>query len=348
MKEILIIPVGGTICTSLSSEGTLKVDEKAGILLIENYLKSDSVYTSDVNFTLSKNLYILSENMTVEKWNLIIEAYREHTLKKEYDGVIIAHGTDSLAYSAALFSVILENTKIPVFFVSSNERLVSARANGNDNFRCAVECIVRGILPDVYVPYKNLSDGRMLLHRGKTIEQCKNYSEDFYSRDSLDISSITDENCKEYFSLIEKNQSKNNISVYGDWHLLNCVLMIEPYVGLNYDVYDYAKFSAVLHGTYHSGTACSEKSREWPNYGTNSVLYMIDLCIDKNIDVYFSPAKLVGELYETVPTIKNHRANEIDVNFMYGATKEYVYAKLVVAYSIFSDKEKIKNFMDVK
>ena len=64
--------------------------------------------------------------------------------------------------------------------------------------------------------------------------------------------------------------------------------------------------------------------------------------------MYFSPAKLVGELYETVPTIKNHRKDEIDVNFMYGETKEYVYAKLVVAYSLFSDKEKIKSFMDVK
>ncbi len=348
MKEILIIPVGGTICTSLSSEGTLKVDEKAGSLLIENYLKSDSPYTDDVSFTLAENLYILSENMTVEKWNLIIKAYREYTLKKEYDGVIIAHGTDSLAYSAALFSVLLENTKMPVFLVSSNERLISKRANGNDNFRYAVELICMGIFPDVYVPYKNLSDGKMLLHMGRTIEQCKNYSEDFYSRDSLDISSVTEENCKEFFSLIEKNKSKNAISIYGDWLLKNCVLMIEPYVGVNYDAYDYTKFSAVLHGTYHSGTACSEKSRHWESYGINSVLHMIDLCIEKNIDVYFSPAKLVGELYETVPTIKNHRASEIDVNFMYGETREYIYAKLVVAYSLFNDKEKIKNFMDVK
>lgn len=342
MKEILIIPVGGTICTSLSSEGTLKVDGKAGNLLIENYLKSASTCKDEANFTLAENLYILSENMTVEKWNLIIETYRKYTSQEAYDGVIIAHGTDSLAYSAALFSVLLENTKMPVFFVSSNERLTSTRANGNDNFRCAVECILKGISPDVYVAYKNLSDGRMLLHRGRTIEQCRNYSEDFYSRDAIDISSVSD------FSLIEKRQSENGFSIYGDWQLSNCILMIEPYVGLNYDAFNYNEFSAVLHGTYHSGTACSEKSKHWDSYGKNSVLYMIDLCVEKNIDVYFSPAKLVGELYETVPTIKNHRKDEIDVNFMYGETKEYVYAKLVVAYSLFSDKEKIKSFMDVK
>lgn len=342
MKEILIIPVGGTICTSLSSEGTLKIDGKAGSLLVENYLKSDSPYTDDVSFTLTENLYILSENMTVEKWNLIIETYRKHTSCKEYDGVIIAHGTDSLAYSAALFSVILENTKMPVFFVSSNERLESARANGNDNFRCAVECIAGNITSDVYVPYKNLSDGKMLLHRGRTIEQCKNYSEDFYSRGSIDVSEISD------LSSIKKSERENSVSICGDWLLKNCVLMIEPYVGVNYDAYDYSKFSAVLHGTYHSGTACGEKSKHWDSYGINSVLHMIDLCVDKNIDVYFSPARLVGELYETVPTIKNHRSGEIDVNFMYGETKEYIYAKLVVEYSVFNDKEKIKSFMEVK
>ena len=344
MKEILIIPVGGTICTSLSEDGTLKINGKAGSLLVENYYKSSSFCKNDVNFTLAENLYILSENMTVDKWNLIIDAYRKHTAQKEYNAVIIAHGTDSLAYSATLFSVILGNTKIPVFFVSSNERLTSARANGNDNFRCAVECVARNITPDVYVPYKNLSDGKMLLHRGRIIEQCKNYSEDFYSRDSIDFEVLKPED----FSLIKKEKSENAVSVYDDWKLKKCVLMIEPYVGINYSAYDYSKFSAVLHGTYHSGTACSEKSLHWDSYSENSVLHMIDMCIEKDVDVYFSPAKLSGEVYETVPTIKNHRAAEKDVSFLYGDTKEYVYAKLVVAYSIFKDKEKIKNFMDVK
>ena len=50
--------------------------------------------------------------------------------------------------------MLLADTKIPVFFVSSNERLESSRSNGDANFRYAVECICRGIEPNVYVTYK--------------------------------------------------------------------------------------------------------------------------------------------------------------------------------------------------
>ena len=190
MKNILLILVGGTICTALNDEGMLSVSGEAGALLKSNFEKSGSPYAYKVQIDLTENLFILSENMTVEKWNLMADTYRAFTQKKKYDGIIFAHGTDTLAFSASLFSMWLCGTDIPVFFVSANERLTSPRSNGNDNFRCAVECICRGIRPDVYAVYKNLSDGRMYLHLASRLEQCRNYSEDFTSFGAIDISDI--------------------------------------------------------------------------------------------------------------------------------------------------------------
>ena len=73
MKEILLILVGGTICTKLNENKTLTVSDKAGLWLTENFYNKKPEYKELVHFSLSENLLILSENMTVEKWNLIIK-----------------------------------------------------------------------------------------------------------------------------------------------------------------------------------------------------------------------------------------------------------------------------------
>lgn len=351
MTNILLILVGGTICTALNEEGNLSVSKEAGILLKDNYLKSDSPFAESVNIDTTENLYVLSENMTVNKWNEIIKTYRKYVSRKEYDGVILAHGTDTLAYSAALFSMLLSSVKIPVFFVSANENLKSARTNGNVNFRCAVECICRKIAPNVYVPYKNLSDGRMYLHLASRLEQCKNYSEDFHSTGEFDITDLTEDNYREYFLRLEKmyprDKRKEVVDISGTWRLKDCVLFMTPYVGLNYSAYKYNSFAAVLHGSFHSGTACAQKGERTGKYDKFSILYMLDKCFHskKKIDVYFSPAELKNGTYETVSIIGNHVVNGKRINFLNGYTYEMAYAKLVIAYSLFEKEEERLNFI---
>ncbi len=338
MKKILLILVGGTICTELNEYGTLSISAGAGVKLIENFKSSDSPFKADVEIIPTENLFILSENMSISNWNLMLDTYRKYISTQKFDGVIFAHGTDTLAFSTSLFSIILANTDIPVFFVSSNARLDSQRANGNDNFRYAVELICKGIEPNVYATYKNISDGRMYLHLGSRLKQCTNYSEDFFSEGAVDITEISDEVLNKIIKSHYKEEKSPLININGDWHLKNCVLMITPYVGLDYDTFNYSKFSAILHGTYHSGTACSEPYE-------NSVLHLIDLCEKEksDIDIYLAPSKNSGEIYDTIRVIGSHRANKI--KFLYGCTNEAAYAKLVLAYSIFNEKKDIDNFV---
>lgn len=341
MKKILLILVGGTICTALNEHGTLSISEGAGIKLIENFKNSDSPFKDKVEIKPTENLFILSENMSIENWNLMLDTYRKHINTDNFDGVIFAHGTDTLSYSTSLFSLILANTDIPVFFVSSNARLDSDRANGNDNFRYAIELICKGIEPNVYATYKNISDGRMYLHLGSRLKQCANYSEDFFSEGAIDITDISDETLKIIKEKHPKKEKSPLIDINGDWHLKNCVLMITPYVGLNYDSFNYSRFSAILHGTYHSGTACADPYE-------NSVLHLMDLCEKENpdIDIYLSPSKNSGEIYDTVRVIDSHKTNQKKINFLYGCTNESSYAKLVLSYSIWEEKKDIEKFIN--
>lgn len=347
MKKILLILVGGTICTGVDEDGILSVREDAGARIVNSFLESDSFACDEASFDLSDNLFTLSENITKDSFNQMIDTYRKHIKREAYDGVIFLHGTDTLAYTASLFSIILANTKIPVFFVSANKRPDLAESNGNENFKAAVECICRGIPENVYAVYKNITDGKMYLHLASRLLQCQNYSDDFYSVDAIDITDINDGSCKTYFDNLRKKYPKEKKKVFfdicGDWHITADILLIMPYVNIDYSAYDYKKFSAVLHGTYHAGTACMGAKNE-----KNTISYLIDKCDEYGVDMYFSPAKKTGEMYETAHFIKNHTAkNGAKIKFLYGATNETTYAKLQLAYSV-CDKSDIEEFLNTE
>ena len=156
-KKILIILTGGTICSFLNEKGEQHSDtQKAEALIVHNFRNGQSKYRSesDVIFHTEKPLDVLSENMTVEMWQTLSDKIKTYDFSL-YDGVIILHGTDTLAYTSSFLSILLAGIKIPVFMVSSQLPLYNENANGNANFRCAVEKIVEGITPNIYVVYRN-------------------------------------------------------------------------------------------------------------------------------------------------------------------------------------------------
>lgn len=337
MKKILLVLMGGTICTSVTEDGIRAVSAKAAAQLKINFLES-CAYKEKVSIEESENFYVLSENMTIDIWNRLIDYLRTVDFSA-YDGIVIAHGTDTLAYSAAMFSYVLAGINIPVFFVSSQRPLSDPLANGNANFKAAIYCIMAGIAPNVYVTYRNISDGKMYLHLGSHIRQCENYSDDFESFDAIDISMLSDailEKIKKAYPTKEKHPI---CALCGDWHLKDTVLLIAPYVGLNYDAFSLGSYRAVLHGTYHSGTVCTQTEE---NYGKYSILYLLDRCEENHVALYLSPSKVEGEVYDTVPTVARHRHTP---HFLWGMTTEASYAKLVLLHSLYDKEENIDVWM---
>lgn len=352
-KRILVIFVGGTICTTVKN-GEMNTDEKAAVALVDFYNRSNSFCKSETELVSRKPLNILSENMTADKWNEIIAEFK-NALNGEacYDGIIVAHGTDTLAYSTALFSILLKGLKAPVIFVSSNRSIVNENgtknenANGVDNFKYAVECIYKGIDSGVYAVYKNTEDGKIYLHKGENLIQCAVYDDNFYSRDAVDITHI---------EKVQLKKSKNTVNYadiplmrMGNSPLSDCILKVNPYVGLNYDMFNLKNVKAVLHGTYHSGTACVVKTCENQDVlsNKNSILHFIDECAKLNIPFYYSPSDVnsVKTVYASVPYIKNFESNSQKAKILYGDTEELLYAKLLLAYSLDMNDKQIDNLL---
>lgn len=337
-KQILVVFTGGTICTTIKN-GEMNTDSKAPMALIDFYKKSDSFCKDKVHLEKGKEFNILSENMTVNKWNMLIDYFQENLQSmSNFDGLIIAHGTDTLAFSTAMFSLLLKGIKIPVIFVSSNNPIMTENneknplANGVENFTSAVECIYKGLPAGVYATYKNTEDNKMYLHKGANLIQCAIYDDNFYSRDALDINDL--ENV--IFKSEESHSNNIPVMTMGEKRLKDCVLKVNPYVGLNYNVYNLDGIKAVLHSTYHSGTACVEETE-------NSILYFIDKCAEKNIPFYYSPSKTGGEnnVYASVPFIENHIVDGQKPHFCYGDTEELIYCKLLFGYSMDLSQDEI-------
>ena len=138
MKKILLIATGGTIASSESEDGlTPSIDVKqllSYIPEIESICHLEGVSVMSVDST----------NMNPTLMVKIAEAIQEHY--DEYDGFVVSPGTDTMAYTAAALTYMLNNLEKPVVLTGSQipiEALYTdAKKNLSDAIRFACEDIV--------------------------------------------------------------------------------------------------------------------------------------------------------------------------------------------------------------
>ncbi len=148
--KILVIFTGGTIGSTVEN-GWISPDSNTSYTLINNFKES---YGEEVEFETDSPFSILSENLSAETLKLLTERVIA-ALKKDYDGIIVTHGTDTLQFSAAALAYATGNDCIPTVLVSSNFPLDDPRTNGNANFKAAVDFIRGKHGTGVFIAYQN-------------------------------------------------------------------------------------------------------------------------------------------------------------------------------------------------
>ncbi len=144
-KKILLVYTGGTIGMVRTEAGYAP---RAGYL--ETYLRSipalqdPSMPTWDL---LEMNPLLDSSNMTVLDWNRIGGIIEQHYTA--YDGFVILHGTDTMAYTASALSFSLENLDKPVIITGSQIPLFEVRNDGLDNLLTSMMVAAQGHIHEV-------------------------------------------------------------------------------------------------------------------------------------------------------------------------------------------------------
>lgn len=326
MKKILLMLTGGTICSYENTDGKRATDaESAKYKIISEFRKSDSPF-NNVEFDTAMPLDTLSENMTVNKWNILLDELRK-VERDKYNGIIILHGTDTLAYTACLLSLVMSEKNLPVCLVSSHSPVDCEGTNANINFRTAVELIMGGIKPNVYAVYQN-SDGKTYIHYGAHLLQCGNYSNDFYSKDMITVDD-TQAVCAESQAFETDRNLLRRIK-----ELNSKVLLVNPYVGLDYNSINLNAVSAVVHTTYHSQTVCVDGDN-------SSFAEFAKRCKKEGVSLILTPCD--KKSYSYVSTASALENGVIPVS---GMTNETAYVKTAIGCSLGLTSDKLAEFLN--
>lgn len=135
MKKILIIGTGGTIASKPSADGlTPDLDSKQ---LIDSIPSISDICDVDCIQAFSLD----STNVRPEHWLILAEIITENY--DRYDGFVITHGTDTMAYTAAGLSYLIQNSKKPIVLTGAQkpigEEITDAKRNIIDALIYAVD-----------------------------------------------------------------------------------------------------------------------------------------------------------------------------------------------------------------
>ncbi|RSD33958.1 MAG: glutamyl-tRNA(Gln) amidotransferase subunit D [Methanohalophilus sp.] len=139
LKNVVFISTGGTIAS--------KIDYRSGA--VSSQCSADDIVRTIPELDDIANIRgrvvanILSENMTPQIWTELARAVYEE-IDNGADGIVIAHGTDTMMYSAAALAFMLD-TPVPVVFVGSQR---SADRPSSDNVMNAI-CATKVAVSDI-------------------------------------------------------------------------------------------------------------------------------------------------------------------------------------------------------
>lgn len=144
-KKILIIHTGGTIGMVSTENGYAP---KGGSLIGELAQIRDLSSPGMPDWDLIEFEPLLdSTNVRFEQWNAMADTISLYY--DSYDGFVVLHGTDTLAYSASALSFMLEGLDKPVVFTGAQIPLCELRSDGRDNLITSMMIAADGVICEV-------------------------------------------------------------------------------------------------------------------------------------------------------------------------------------------------------
>lgn len=137
MKKILLLSTGGTIASRPGKDG-LEPDV-SGEELISKLGDLGGKFDIQVKQILSLD----SSNIQAEEWRLMARSVYESI--GNFDGIIITHGTDTMAYSASMLSFMLPGLRKPVVLTGSQIPMDNMLTDARNNLFCALAAVEAGI-----------------------------------------------------------------------------------------------------------------------------------------------------------------------------------------------------------
>lgn len=237
MKKILLLATGGTIASVQGQEGltpALTSEELIGYLpqVQQNYvIESKRLMSID------------STNMQPEFWISIAEAVYENY--HIYDGFVITHGTDTMAFTSAALSYMLQNLHKPVVLTGSQTPISFQQTDAKKNLSDAIYFACEGIA-GVYIIF----DGKVI--NGTRAVKLRTKSYDAFASVNYPYVAHIDSSRINY--LWKPNLSKDK-KLKLDTSLCPDVFLLKLYPGMKPELFDSLKkfYKGIVIESFGSG-----------------------------------------------------------------------------------------------
>jgi glutamyl-tRNA(Gln) amidotransferase subunit D len=168
LPKVVIMSTGGTIAS--------RVDYRTGA--VRSALSASDLYgvvpeLSDIARVETEIIFSLySENITPQHWTEIAKKIAKK-IQQGASGIVIAHGTDTMAYTAAALSFALQNTPVPIILVGAQRSSDRPSSDAATNLIGAVEAAARAPFAEVTLAmHQTASDTIIVFHRGTKVRKC--------------------------------------------------------------------------------------------------------------------------------------------------------------------------------
>lgn len=289
MKKILMIGTGGTIASRQTEQGLapgLTTEEL--LSYIPEVVKVCEVHTKQI-------MNVDSTNITPEHWRMMVETIEQNYYS--YDGFVIAHGTDTLAYTAAALSYMIQNSAKPIVITGAqkpiNMVVTDAKTNLLDSFIYASDDDSQ----DVNIVF----DGKVIVGTRAKKERAKSYNA-FSSINFPYPAIIQDHRVIRY---IPTTPYKKRVEFYHEMNNSICVMKMIPgvkpellsYLFNNYDCIVLESFgvgglpASIVEEFYHQMEAWHEKGKyvvmatQVANEGSNMEVYEVGQKVKKDFNL---------------------------------------------------------------
>ena len=126
-KKILLIATGGTIASHLGKEGLIPEIQADALLKcvpeIFEFCEADAVQIYNIDST----------NVTPKHWKLLAQTIKDNY--ERYDGFVVCHGTDTMSYTAAMLSYLVQHSPKPIVLTGSQQPIDKEDTDGRINLR---------------------------------------------------------------------------------------------------------------------------------------------------------------------------------------------------------------------
>ena len=180
LPTLAIVSTGGTIAS--------RIDYRTGS--VTSQFNASDILTAIpglkeiANYRTVPLATILSENMTPAIWQELARAVHAE-IKNGAKGVIVTHGTDTMAYSAAAISFMVD-TPVPIVFVGSQRSADRPSSDNAMNAVCAAAAATSDLGEVVVVMHATTNDDTCAIHRGTRVRKMHSSRRDAFRSLGID------------------------------------------------------------------------------------------------------------------------------------------------------------------